>query len=221
MSSADLPAVSDALRARLAGTNISADTLLATDYLNHFNEIIMMLELVADMPEMLDDAKAWKPLSYVDHFRLSQFAERDLAIEVYELIPDPRRQAFEETIAKTHARIASGIGELSDAIASGDPSMVRMKCGEIAHDLHNEIDHISIIIHGGAVALDQPDIDGLMAKSGAAPQSQDDIDALFATAPSSSPASQDDIDKLFETGPSTSAPATAAMNQDDIDNLFK
>ncbi len=70
-----------AFRARLAGTNINAESLLATDYLNHFNEAVMMLDLVADMPEMLDDIKAWKPLSYVEHFRASQFAERDLAIE--------------------------------------------------------------------------------------------------------------------------------------------
>lgn len=183
MPSADESAVSEALRARLAGTNISADTLLATDYLNHFNEIIMMVELVADMPEMLEDAKAWKPLGYVDHFRFSQFAERDLAIEVYELIPEARRRLFADAIALAHARIARAIDELSQAVGSDSPGQVRHLCGEVARDLHRLIDQISIVIHGGALALDQPDIDGLMAnQTGSVPvagPTQDDIDKLF------------------------------------------
>jgi len=174
------------LRTRLSGTNISADTLLATDYLNHFNEIIMMLELVADMPEMLDDAKSWKPLGYVDHFRFSQFAERDLAIEVYGLIPEPRRRLFEDSVALAHARVAGAVTELDEAIKQGDAGMVRHRCGAIARDLHHLVDNISVIIHGGAVALDQPDIDGLMAK--AADQGSPPVQSI----------GQDDIDKLFD-----------------------
>jgi hypothetical protein len=52
-----------AMRTRIAGTNINAQTLLATDYLNHFNEIAMLLEMVPDMNDMLDEAKAWQPKS--------------------------------------------------------------------------------------------------------------------------------------------------------------
>ncbi len=180
MCPSDRPADLDSVRARLAGTNINPDTLLATDYLNHFNEIIMMLELVADMPEMLDDAKAWQPLGYADHFRRSQFAERDLAIEVYDLMPEARRQAFEETVAQTHARIATAIVELGEALKSKVPDQIRHACAAVARDLHQMIDQIGVIIHGGAAALDQPDIDGLFKDEPAAgPMGQDDIDNLF------------------------------------------
>jgi hypothetical protein len=174
--------VPESLRARLAGTNINPDTLLATDYLNHFNEIIMMLELVADMPEMLADAKAWKPIGYAEHFRYSQFAERDLAIEVYDLIPEARRKGFEDAIAQTHARIAAAIAELSDALASDPAEHLRRACAAAARDLHRLIDQISVIIHGGAMALDQPDIDGILAADAPAATptlGQDDIDNLF------------------------------------------
>ena len=34
------------LRAHTKGTNVNEETLLTTDYLNHFNEIIMLLEIV-------------------------------------------------------------------------------------------------------------------------------------------------------------------------------
>ena len=69
------------IKARAAASNLDSETLLATDYLNHFNEIVMLLEMVPDMPEIMDEVKAWKPKAYVDHFRDSTIADRDLAIE--------------------------------------------------------------------------------------------------------------------------------------------
>ena len=43
---------------RLLGTNINSVTLLATDYLDHFNEVIILIEMVADMPDMIEDVLA-------------------------------------------------------------------------------------------------------------------------------------------------------------------
>src|ERR1700732_3280064 len=70
-------------RARLVEANINPVTGLATDYLNHFNEAIMMLELAPQVPECIDDFCAWRPLSYCEHFAASRFKERDLAIAAY------------------------------------------------------------------------------------------------------------------------------------------
>ena len=50
--------------ARLAAANINPKTGLASDYLNHFNEAIMLLEMLASCPECVDDFRAWKPMSY-------------------------------------------------------------------------------------------------------------------------------------------------------------
>jgi hypothetical protein len=55
-------------RARLLDANINPITGLATDYLNHFNEAIMMLELAPEMPDCMEDLSAWRPLSYCEHF---------------------------------------------------------------------------------------------------------------------------------------------------------
>src|SRR3979411_3502933 len=71
--------------ARLRAANINPRTGLATDYLNHFNEAIMLLEMVPDMPECAEDFLTWTPLSYAEHFWASNFKARDLAIEAYEL----------------------------------------------------------------------------------------------------------------------------------------
>ncbi len=43
-------------RSHIPGTNINESTLLATDYLNHFHELVMMLEaVVADGHEFAQD----------------------------------------------------------------------------------------------------------------------------------------------------------------------
>src|SRR5262245_28249336 len=47
----------------LRDANINPRTGLATDYLNHFNEAIMLLEMIPDMPECADDFLEWRPLS--------------------------------------------------------------------------------------------------------------------------------------------------------------
>jgi len=54
--------------AELRAANINPRTGLATDYLNHFNEAIMLLEMIPDMPECSGDFLEWRPLSYAEHF---------------------------------------------------------------------------------------------------------------------------------------------------------
>src|SRR5438132_7547925 len=71
-------------RARLIEANINPVTWLATDYLNHFNEAIMLLEMLPMAPECKEDLLAWRPMSYAEHFAASNFKHRDLAIAAYE-----------------------------------------------------------------------------------------------------------------------------------------
>jgi hypothetical protein len=61
----------DARAAQLRAANINPRTGLATDYLNHFNEAIMLLEMIPDMPECAEDFLGWQPLSYREHFTAS------------------------------------------------------------------------------------------------------------------------------------------------------
>lgn len=78
-----------------AGTNINPATGLATDYLNHFNEAIMLLELIVDIPECREDFFVWRPKSYGEHFAASNFKHRDLAIAAYEIAEPALRQRLE------------------------------------------------------------------------------------------------------------------------------
>ena len=69
---------------RLAEANINPTTGLATDYLNHFIEAIMLLDMLSDNPEFHDDFLRWRPMSYREHFAASHFKTRDMAISAYE-----------------------------------------------------------------------------------------------------------------------------------------
>jgi len=76
--------IDPARAAELKAANINPRTGLATDYLNHFNEAVMLLEMIPDIPECAEDFLQWHPLSYAEHFTASNFAARDLAISAYE-----------------------------------------------------------------------------------------------------------------------------------------
>ena len=99
----------EARAAQLRAGNINPRTGLATDYLNHFNEAIMLLEMVPDMPECASDFLEWTPLSYAEHFTASNFKARDLAIEAYEQA-DPRIRAEFDHLASTMTSILTAVG---------------------------------------------------------------------------------------------------------------
>lgn len=93
--------------ARLAEANINPVTRLATDYLNHFNEAIMVLELLPQMPDCFEDLKVWRPLSYREHFAASNFKERDLAIAAYERAEPQVRQRLDDLADLMNAILVS------------------------------------------------------------------------------------------------------------------
>jgi hypothetical protein len=103
------PDPDEARAAMLKAANINPRTGLATDYLNHFNEAIMLLEMIPDLPECTEDFLAWGPLSYCEHFMASNFKARDLAISAYESADPDIRTEFEQ-ITDTMTSILSAVG---------------------------------------------------------------------------------------------------------------
>ena len=76
--------------------NINPLTGLSTDYLNHFTEAVMVLEMAASMPECLDDLRAWRPKTYTEHFATSRFANREAIIRAYAAADPAVRAALDE-----------------------------------------------------------------------------------------------------------------------------
>jgi hypothetical protein len=99
----------EARAAKLRAANINPRTGLATDYLNHFNEAIMLLEMVPDMPECAEDFLTWHPLSYREHFMASNFKARDLAIAAYDSADANIRTEF-DNITSAMTSILTAVG---------------------------------------------------------------------------------------------------------------
>jgi hypothetical protein len=95
--------------ARLRAANINPRTGLATDYLNHFNEAVMLLEMIPDIPECAEDFLSWHPLSYREHFTASNFKARDLAIEAYDSADAVIRAEF-DNITSAMTSILTAVG---------------------------------------------------------------------------------------------------------------
>lgn len=75
--------------------NINPITGLSTDYLNHFTEAIMALEMAGEMPECLDDLRDWRPKSYIEHFAASRFSNRAAVVRAYEAADPALRAALD------------------------------------------------------------------------------------------------------------------------------
>jgi hypothetical protein len=148
---------------KVEGTNISSATLLATDYLNHFNEIVMLLEMVPDMPDMLEDCQEWAPKSYQQHFHDSAFSDRELAIEAYDHVPEKFRHPFEETVEHMNAVVLRANEQLAIVIDKGNPEVIRMTANSATSALQRFMDVASAIIHGSAKTMSQDEIDAAMA----------------------------------------------------------
>lgn len=151
------------IAAALKGRNISQTTFLATDYLNHLNEIIMLLELVPDMPECLEDAKEWQPKSYAWHFQDSGFSDAALAIQAYEHAPARYRLPFDETVVHFNAVAAEGLARIEAAVEAGDTDRLGEVATQVCTQLRRLTDTANGIIHGSGTTVDQAEIDRFFA----------------------------------------------------------
>jgi len=101
----------------LARANVNPTTGLATDYLNHFNEAIMLLEMLTTSPECADDLRTWRPMSYREHFAQPNYKHRAVAIDAYEAA-DPAARHYLDTLADA---MSSVLEATCKALAAGLP----------------------------------------------------------------------------------------------------
>lgn len=154
------------LRRRLAGTNINQQTFLATDYLNHFNEIVMILEILADCPECFEDARSWQPKSYAQHFADSNLSDRELAIEAYKCAPRKYRQPFDRIVEHMDHLVLFALRRLEAPVANQDGAAIARIAGAVAKRMETLVAMASAVIHGSVATSAQEDVDALIARRG-------------------------------------------------------
>jgi hypothetical protein len=148
--------IDEARAAQLRAANINPRTGLATDYLNHFNEAIMLLEMIPDMPECAEDFLGWHPLTYSEHFHASNFKARDLAISAYNSA-DPGIRAEFDNITSAMTSILTAV---STAMREARQDKTRATLAEQATGWVKPLVALAGgMINGGAEA----DVDYIMA----------------------------------------------------------
>lgn len=162
-------------------TTINDTTLLSTDYLNHYNELVMMLEMVSDMPDMLEEVETWEPKTYQQHFRDSAFQHKDLAVWAYEHAPDEYREPMDDCIARMDSDISTGLPDLRSWADGGDEERLKVEAAALTGRLRGWIDIMSALING---VLDAAGYQARLQTEGPSETTekvmdQSSIDALF------------------------------------------
>jgi hypothetical protein len=101
--------------------NINPATGLSTDYLNHFTEAVMALEMAGDLPECLEDLRHWQPKTYVQHFAGSRFSRRAEAIRAYWAAQPSVRAELDATSEALNATLAAARDAAIRKVGSGGP----------------------------------------------------------------------------------------------------
>ncbi|MEJ0067632.1 MAG: hypothetical protein WDO24_01565 [Pseudomonadota bacterium] len=122
----------------------------------------MLIEMVPDMPELIEEAQAWRPKSYVEHFASSSCPFRELAIELYPHVPDRYRVPFETTVGQLDGVIDRILRNAENALAKQDHRALRDRIGVALDPMRRLIDVAGGIIHGSSKTLTQDDIDSLL-----------------------------------------------------------
>lgn len=139
----------------LRTANVSPETRLATDFLNPFNEYLMLAEMVETKsmpPEVLSE---WRPIDYETHFAQSGFASAAVTIAAYRSLATKEKQCFN-----------LAVGELIDLIVTHQKNESHTNCPSLV-----------------LIAAQRDIVAGIISGEGAVTQedanSQAAIDALF------------------------------------------
>jgi hypothetical protein len=143
----------------LAQANIMPATGLATDYLNVFNEAIMLFGLLPEMPDMIEELLVWQPLTYPQHFIRTGFAAKELAILAYENAAPELKEPFDALADAAATLVAHAITTAHGLI--DQPHALAEFVMQTNPLLQSAIETLDGMIHGGHVGGAQDDIDAL------------------------------------------------------------
>jgi hypothetical protein len=143
----------------LIAANIVPATGLATDYLNVFNEAVMLFGLLGDMPDMIEELRQWEPLTYEQHFARSGFQAKELAILAYQNADPAIKAPFDTLSEQTCTLLQNAISQAQSLIDASTP--LDDFIAETTMALQSAIMELDGMVHGGTAG------------------GQDDIDALF------------------------------------------
>lgn len=134
---------------------VNPSTGLANDYLNVFNEILLLIEFLPTMPEMTDEALAWRPRGYLEYFEQSPLPGAQEVMQAYARVDPEVRVHFETILARLTEMVTEALEKVSAEQASPDyPDTIAKSCEDTALAMRSHLGLIMVLINEGHVATE-------------------------------------------------------------------
>ena len=162
---------------RTAGSAFSpACAGLSNDFLNHYSEVLMLIEMAASDPAMSDDLMEWQPMGYRAYFAASELRRAAAALEAYEALPEAQRAGFEKLVAAMDSLAIMAVFALQPPTDEGSAPVV---VDETAPALRSLIAKAGAFLNSGGQDLAPDDkaeeaqtiIDRIIEQAGSRPDS--------------------------------------------------
>jgi len=149
-----------------AGSSARADACaeargLSNDYLNHFSEALMLIELAAVDPDAAADLAAWRPIDYPSYFAASQLRRAPAALAAWATLARERREAFEALVAAMDRLATTAIRALRPPCAAQEAAHVAEVTGPALRRLIARAG--AFLNSGGADLPDEADAEAAQA----------------------------------------------------------
>jgi hypothetical protein len=149
-------AIAEAPGGALPPGPVADKTGLSNDYLNHYCEALMLIELAAFDEGVVADLAGWRPVDYRAYFEASPLRRADAAIAAYDALPAIRRAAFEEMIEALDKLTQSAILALQPPCHASTVALIGEVIGPAIRRL---LDQAAAFLNSGGVAEPHSDFD--------------------------------------------------------------
>jgi hypothetical protein len=124
---------------------------LANDYLNLFNEIVMLIEQLPTMPEFIEDILAWHPVSYQDYFAYSPLPERNKALANYAELDADFRNKFETIVAELDTKAVGSVAAIRLCLKSNavDQNKLAQLCQKAGENIRKTLTRATSLVNYG------------------------------------------------------------------------
>lgn len=130
---------------------------LSNDYLNHFSEVLMLIELAASDADAAADLAAWRPVDYPSYFAASQLRRAPAALAAWAALAPERREAFEAQVRAMDRLAATAIRALRPPCAPQEAADVAALTGPALRGLIARAG--AFLNSDGAVLPDEADME--------------------------------------------------------------
>ena len=127
---------------------------LANDFLNVYNEILMLIEMLPSMPELADDIFSWRPCSYRAYFMQSALPGRNDALDAYARLEPSFRALFETSVELLAESGVAAIRAVERALAldAAGGELLLDVCADWCAKIRKQLDSTEQLVNWGRVS---------------------------------------------------------------------